>query len=514
MPLPACRPITASSAAAMLALALAATPATDAGAVEQAGVSAAVRGQVTRETTLEEGGPDAPRRLEPGSAVFRLDRITSGPDARTQVLLRDQSSFKLAPESELVIDEFVYDPQSGSGELVAEAAEGALRFVSGKIAQADPDQVTLETPTATIGIRGTMLSADLDARRPGAARRDDGAGGSGDGADGTAGPRHALFVLTGPGVENNAGARRGAITVSAAGETVTIRRTGWGTYVPQGGPPSQPQPVPPAALRRLDTQLASRATRGGTGEGDPTGGEVQEQGAESAAGQSGAAAQDAGQALQQGQQQAAAVADIASGDEFGDAPQQQPQQQPVLLEPGSSPVDTFNNVGQPVSDWATVERAITEENFQGVVEATASDIKMVDLSATSEGAQFDPANQSINVLDTAGLERLGSYDVTFRADFTARDFTARFENIEVDAAQLAGASVAQQAGFQAGIGYITFSADSAGSFGVTAGGGCQDAGCSAAIDLLARDGKPIGGVAHSLLVQGIAGAGSLETRAQ
>ena len=54
----------------------------------------------------------------------------------------------------MVLDEFVYDPATGSGKLAMTATKGVFRLVGGKISKSEP--VTLKTPTATIGIRGGM----------------------------------------------------------------------------------------------------------------------------------------------------------------------------------------------------------------------------------------------------------------------------------------------------------------------------------------------------------------------
>ena len=56
----------------------------------------------------------------------------------------------------MVIDQFVYDPNAGTGKLAASLGRGVFRFVGGKLSKQD-NAVTMRTPTATIGIRGGVM---------------------------------------------------------------------------------------------------------------------------------------------------------------------------------------------------------------------------------------------------------------------------------------------------------------------------------------------------------------------
>jgi len=63
----------------------------------------------------------------------------------------------------LVIDDFVYDPKKpAAGKLALNMASGTVRYASGAIAKNDPSRVALNTPTATIAVRGTDFSATVD----------------------------------------------------------------------------------------------------------------------------------------------------------------------------------------------------------------------------------------------------------------------------------------------------------------------------------------------------------------
>ena len=99
-------------------------------AAEQAGVSAAVRGDVQLTRLPEVVG----RQITSGEPIFLTDRILSGPSSGMQILLLDETIFTIGPGSQLTIDEFVYDPETGAGRVSATVARGVFRFVTGKVA--------------------------------------------------------------------------------------------------------------------------------------------------------------------------------------------------------------------------------------------------------------------------------------------------------------------------------------------------------------------------------------------
>ena len=69
-----------------------------------------------------------------------------------QLLFLDKTSMTIGPNSDLAIDEYVYDPNTNTGKLAATLGKGVMRFVGGQISHAGNAQVT--TPNAVVGIRG------------------------------------------------------------------------------------------------------------------------------------------------------------------------------------------------------------------------------------------------------------------------------------------------------------------------------------------------------------------------
>ena len=105
--------------------------------------------------------PNQPERtLLVGHDVMRNERITTKNTGQAQILFADQSSLTVAPNSELVIDEFIYDPKQHTGNMVASVTTGLLRYVGGKVSH--EKDVTFNTPSAAITVRGGELIIDAN----------------------------------------------------------------------------------------------------------------------------------------------------------------------------------------------------------------------------------------------------------------------------------------------------------------------------------------------------------------
>lgn len=100
-------------------------------------------------------GEAAPRSIAVGNNIFRNESITTGPSGHLHILFRDESNMTLGPNAKLVIDEFIYDPDSGTGNVVLQQAEGIMRFVGGAISKTG--NVTINTTVGTIGVRGGVV---------------------------------------------------------------------------------------------------------------------------------------------------------------------------------------------------------------------------------------------------------------------------------------------------------------------------------------------------------------------
>jgi hypothetical protein len=79
------------------------------------------------------------------------------------ITFQDDTRVQVNENSRLVIDDFVYDPKKpAAGKLALNMAAGTVRYASGAIAKNDPSKVAINTPTATIAVRGTDFTATVD----------------------------------------------------------------------------------------------------------------------------------------------------------------------------------------------------------------------------------------------------------------------------------------------------------------------------------------------------------------
>ncbi len=96
------------------------------------------------------------KTLKIGKSVVYNERIDTADNGVVQVLLVDGSTFTVGPKSSLVIDKFVYNPSTGTGELAATFSKGALRFVGGKLSKG-PNGVRVNTPAGMLTVRGGIF---------------------------------------------------------------------------------------------------------------------------------------------------------------------------------------------------------------------------------------------------------------------------------------------------------------------------------------------------------------------
>jgi hypothetical protein len=83
--------------------------------------------------------------------------------AKAMITFKDDSKVEITEQSKLVIDSFVFDnTKQDAGKLGLKVALGTARFASGQIAKHTPENLKIETPTATVGVRGTDFSLTVD----------------------------------------------------------------------------------------------------------------------------------------------------------------------------------------------------------------------------------------------------------------------------------------------------------------------------------------------------------------
>ena len=190
----------------------------------------------------------AAHQLVLGQQVVHDELIKTGPGGQTQILFLDESAMTVGPSSEVTIDNFVYDPNTGKGQLAMSATQGVLRFVGGKLSK-NENAVTLRTPTTTIGVRGGIFVANVSP------------------ACTTANP----VPIAGCGQTQVTFLYGQGLTVTANNQTQVITRPGFSVTVSRpGAAPSAPAPAPPNSVSATLNQFNAQSGANGGSSNPPT----------------------------------------------------------------------------------------------------------------------------------------------------------------------------------------------------------------------------------------------------
>ena len=93
--------------------------------------------------------------------VFSYDTVKTG-NGKVGIVFIDDTKVDITEHSKLLIDEFVYDPNTKTGKLSLKATLGTVRYASGQIAKNSKQNVKITTPTASISVRGTDFAMTID----------------------------------------------------------------------------------------------------------------------------------------------------------------------------------------------------------------------------------------------------------------------------------------------------------------------------------------------------------------
>ena len=120
-----------------------------AGATDDVGQIKVARGQVS----VDRGGQSLPAQV--GMALAAADVLKTGADGSVGITMRDNSLLSAGPNSVLSLDRFDFDPTTYQGRFDSGLQRGTLAVVSGRIARQSPEAMTVRTPSAVLGVRGT-----------------------------------------------------------------------------------------------------------------------------------------------------------------------------------------------------------------------------------------------------------------------------------------------------------------------------------------------------------------------
>jgi len=83
-------------------------------------------------------------------------------NGRMAITFLDDSTVRLTEHSQLLIDEYIYDPDPSKSKMALTFGLGTARFITGNLGRIDKQNISLKTPTANIAIRGTDFTATVD----------------------------------------------------------------------------------------------------------------------------------------------------------------------------------------------------------------------------------------------------------------------------------------------------------------------------------------------------------------
>jgi hypothetical protein len=134
---------------ALLGTLLCSATASEAADPRNVGEAVVIKNQVTAAEAQKDK-----RRLAKGDGVREQELLEAQTVSHGEFRLADDTKLALGPGARLVLDKFVYDPDRTGKQVLINFAAGSFRFIS---SSKDPTGYELKTPTATLGIRGTVF---------------------------------------------------------------------------------------------------------------------------------------------------------------------------------------------------------------------------------------------------------------------------------------------------------------------------------------------------------------------
>jgi hypothetical protein len=164
------------------------------------------------------------RIAKTGDKIYLNDTIQTDSQGKTQILLKDQMTISLGPNSQMVVDKFVYDPKEKSkNELSTQIQKGTFKFISGKIASDNKDAMKVSIPKATIAIRGTAVAGNID-------------------------PNGASTIIL----------LHGAIDLQNATNSVSITKSGFGSQISSAGTIGLPVAIPQSVINSITSGVQTQ----------------------------------------------------------------------------------------------------------------------------------------------------------------------------------------------------------------------------------------------------------------
>jgi hypothetical protein len=97
-----------------------------------------------------------------GTTLIVADRIVSDPGSGAGVVFKDGTLLTIGQSSDVKVRDYVFQPKDAKYAFSMYLAKGSAIYSSGKIGKLSPESVKVDTPTSTVGVRGTRFIIEAD----------------------------------------------------------------------------------------------------------------------------------------------------------------------------------------------------------------------------------------------------------------------------------------------------------------------------------------------------------------
>ena len=104
---------------------------------------------------------DTPQKAALEAPILSYDSVETS-NGRMSITFIDDTLIRLTEHSQVLIDEFIFDPDPKKSKMALNFAKGTARFVTSKLGKVAKENITIRTESATIGIRGTDFTITVD----------------------------------------------------------------------------------------------------------------------------------------------------------------------------------------------------------------------------------------------------------------------------------------------------------------------------------------------------------------
>jgi hypothetical protein len=94
--------------------------------------------------------------------IYQNDTLRTAINSSVGIIFIDDTVLSLGPQTELVVDEYVFSPEKGAMAMIIRMIKGTASYLSGIIGRQSPDSVKFQLPEASIAIRGTHFLVKVE----------------------------------------------------------------------------------------------------------------------------------------------------------------------------------------------------------------------------------------------------------------------------------------------------------------------------------------------------------------